>query len=358
MSYATKVLMNTETEQPTQTQVNFHELTDAALQALDARSRDIIVRRFGLGKDEKETLESIGKEYGITRERVRQIEANAKKELTAMKDLFVSVEKLLLNVFHEHGGLLSEKHAVSLVNQKAHTDVSAHTMHFYLTILPQFTQGVPNALFETHWKHEESLHDKIESIVLTAMDVLKEKNAPMTLIDLVSAIERKLNGTVTHPYIRAALTASKHVSPTAFGDWGLIGWAETSPRGVGDKAFAVLRRRGTPAHFREITLMINDAKFDHKKANPQTVHNELIKDGRFVLVGRGLYGLKEWGYMPGTVADVLQSILTKAEQPMSKQELVDEVLKQRIVKKNTILLSLQNTKRFARAGKDTYTLAK
>ncbi|OGY30782.1 MAG: hypothetical protein A3C02_00040 [Candidatus Andersenbacteria bacterium RIFCSPHIGHO2_02_FULL_45_11] len=358
MSYATKVLMNTEIECLAQPQVNFHELTDAALQALDSRSRDIIVRRFGLGKDEKETLESIGKEYGITRERVRQIEANAKKELTAMKDLFVSIEKLLLNMFQEHGGLLSEDHAVSIVRDTANADVSAHTMHFYLTILPQFSEGVANNLLETHWKHAESLHDKIESIVLTAMDVLKEKNAPMALADLVSAVEQKLHGSVTHPHINAALTASKHISPTAFGDWGLIGWAETSPRGVGDKAFAVLRRRGNPAHFREITTMINDAKFDHKKANPQTVHNELIKDGRFVLVGRGLYGLKEWGYVPGTVADVLESILETAAKPMSKQELVDEVLKQRIVKKNTILLSLQNTKRFDRAGKDLYTLKK
>lgn len=356
MSYDTKVFMNSEVQQSTSPLVNFHELTDAALQALDARSRDIIVRRFGLGKDEKETLESIGKEYGITRERVRQIEANAKKELTAMKDLFVSIEKLLTAMFEEHGGLLSEEHAVSIVNEKTNAGVSPHTMHFYLTILPQFNEAAPTNLFETHWKHDASLHDKIESIVLTAMDILKEKNAPMQLNDLVNAIEQKLNGAVRHPHIRAALTASKHVSPTAFGDWGLIGWAETSPRGVGDKAFAVLRRRGNPAHFREITTMINDANFDHKKANPQTVHNELIKDGRFVLVGRGLYGLKEWGYMPGTVADVLTSILETSGKPMSKQELVEEVLKQRIVKKNTILLSLQNAKRFSKVDKDLYTL--
>lgn len=358
MSYATKVLMNNETAQSIPMQVNFHELTDAALQALDARSRDIIVRRFGLGKEEKETLESIGKEYGITRERVRQIEANAKKELTTMKDLFVSIEKLLLHVFQEYGGLLSEEHAVSIIREKTHADVSSHMLHFYLTILPQFAESASTNLFEDHWKHEESLHNAIEQIVLTAMDVLKEKNAPMELHELTHAIEQRLQGSATHPRIHAALTASKHVSPTAFGDWGLIGWAETSPRGVGDKAFAVLRRHGKPAHFREITQMINTAAFDHKVANPQTVHNELIKDGRFVLVGRGLYGLKEMGYVSGTVADVLEEILATAEKPLSKQELVDAVLKQRIVKKNTILLSLQNTKRFSRVAKDLYTLKK
>lgn len=350
--------MNSETASQEAPTVKFAELTDAALQALDARSRDIIVRRFGLGKDDKETLESIGKEYGITRERVRQIEANAKKELTAMRDLFTSIESVLTEVFKEHGGLMAEHHAVEVINEKTNANVSSHTLHFYLTIIPQFASAQPNNLFETHWKHEESLHTQIEATVLAAMEILKEKNAPIALNDLVSEISKKLTGNVPDTHIRAALKASKHVSKTAFGDWGLIGWAETSPRGVGDKAFAVLRRNGKPAHFRDITAMINEASFDHKKANPQTVHNELIKDGRFVLVGRGLYGLKEWGYIAGTVADVLESILVKANKPMSKQELVEAVLQQRMVKKNTILLSLQNASRFKRVEKDLYTVKK
>lgn len=350
--------MNSEISNQEAPTVKFAELTDAALQALDARSRDIIVRRFGLGKEEKETLESIGKEYGITRERVRQIEANAKKELTSMRDLFTSIETLLVNVFKEHGGLMAEHHAVEVINEKTNAGVSSHTLHFYLTIIPHFASNQPNNLFETHWKHEESLHNQIEATVLAAMEILKEKNAPIALDSLITQISKRLTGSVPNTHIGAALKASKHVSKTAFGDWGLIGWAETSPRGVGDKAFAVLRRNGEPAHFRAITTMINDAAFDQKKANPQTVHNELIKDGRFVLVGRGLYGLKEWGYIAGTVADVLESILTKAAKPMSKQELVEEVLKQRMVKKNTILLSLQNTSRFTKAEKDLYTIKK
>ncbi len=350
--------MNIEASNQEPTTVKFAELTDAALQALDARSRDIIVRRFGLGKEEKETLESIGKEYGITRERVRQIEANAKKELAAMRSLFTSIEALLVQTFTQHGGLMAEHHAVEVINDTTNANVSPHTLHFYLTIIPHFTSAQPNNLFETHWKHEESLHTQIEATVLAAMEILKEKNAPIALEELVSEIGSRLSGNVPSTHIRAALKASKNVSKTAFGDWGLIGWAETSPRGVGDKAFAVLRRNGKPAHFRDITTMINDASFDHKKANPQTVHNELIKDNRFVLVGRGLYGLKEWGYMAGTVADVIESILAKAAKPMSKQEIVEEVLKQRMVKKNTILLSLQNTARFTKGEKDLYSLKK
>ncbi|HSX25204.1 MAG TPA: HTH domain-containing protein [Candidatus Andersenbacteria bacterium] len=338
--------------------INFSQTAEDALQRLDARSRDIIVRRFGIQKEEKETLESIGKEYRITRERVRQIEANAKKELTAMQDLLGGVELFLAEIFAEHGGLMAESHVVAVVEERTGMKTDPHTIHFFLTILPSFTTVPPNSLFETHWQHPTSLHDNIEKIVVMAMDVLKKNNAPIPLEQLVNIIRAQAQGTpVPDTHIHAALHASKNISPTAFGDWGLIGWAETSPRGVGDKAFAVLRRHAKPAHFREITEMINAAGFDHKKANPQTVHNELIKDGRFVLVGRGLYGLKEWGFIAGTVADVLTSILKESGKPMSKDDLVQSVLKQRMVKKNTILLSLQNNKKFKKTEHDLYALA-
>ena len=159
-----------------------------------------------------------------------------------------------------------------------------------------------------------------------------------------------------HTCIVAILRASKSIAASVFGEWGLVGWAEVSPRGVGDKAYAVMRRNNKPEHFRNIATLINSANFDAKQANTQTVHNELIKDERFVLVGRGLYGLKEWGYVPGTVADVLEALLKKAEEPLTKDELIEQVLKQRVVKRNTILLGLQNNKRFLRTRENRYTL--
>ena len=55
-----------------------------------------------------------------------------------------------------------------------------------------------------------------------------------------------------------------------------------------------MRKHGSPMHFREATEAI--AKTFGKKVNDATCHNELIKDSRFVLVGRGLYALTEWGY--------------------------------------------------------------
>ncbi len=336
--------------------VDLEQITLALLAVLDARSKDIVTRRFGLNSEKSETLESIGREYGITRERVRQIEANAKKALASLDAVSAPAYKLLSGVFSAHGGVLSENHAVELASQHVGHEVSPNMIHFQLEILPAFAHVSNEQLFGSHWRHEPSLHSHIDGVVVAATDILKKENRPLALQELIDSVQARVGDALPANTIHATLVASKNISPTAFGDWGLIGWAETSPRGVGDKAFAVLRRHGKPAHFRDITEFINGAEFDHKKANPQTVHNELIKDGRFVLVGRGLYGLKEWGFMTGTVADVLESILDKADEALTKEELIDRVLKQRMVKKNTILLSLQNSDRFERTSDGRYKL--
>ncbi len=338
---------------------DLRSLTEAMLKVLDARSKDIIVRRFGLKKDRRETLESIGQEYGITRERVRQIEANARKVLAALEEIYAPARATLASIFTEHGGALAEHHVVELTQERTNQDVPSNLVHFHLHILPEFTFVSRAKLFDPHWRQEQVLHPRLEDIIIAATEILKKHNHPLALDELIGNIQTKLGvleEDLSRRTIYAALVASKNIGPTAFDEWGLIGWAETTPRGVGDKAYAVLRRHGKPAHFREITSLINEAGFDHKRANPQTVHNELIKDSRFVLVGRGLYGLKEWGYMSGTVADVLEAILREAEAPLTREELIDEVLKQRLVKKNTILLSLQNTSRFRKTDENRYTL--
>lgn len=332
--------------------VNISELTDRLLGALDARSRDVVIRRFGLGKEERETLESIGKEYGITRERVRQIEAHTKKTLAGLREQVRGVIDLFQQVFETHGGVMAESHVVETLR------ANANVVRFYLHMLPEYDYVTENELFQPHWRHAKLARPEIDKIVKAAREILVKKQVPIEETEFIELLRTRVGGMTKAPvaFVVAALTASRDVKRTVFQTWGLSAWAEVSPRGVGDKAFAVLRRANKPAHFREIAAMINDARFDHKQANPQTVHNELIKDERFVLVGRGLYGLREWGYIPGTVADVLETILKKSSHPLTRDELVDEVLKQRIVKKNTILLGLQNSKRFQKTAENRYTL--
>jgi len=120
----------------------------------------------------------------------------------------------------------------------------------------------------------------------------------------------------------------------------------------------VLKKINSPQHFSEIARLINNANFSNKKAHVQTVHNELIKDPRFVLVGRGIYALSEWGYSAGTVKDVLIDILKKSQKPMPKASLIAKVKDARMVKENTILLNLQDSKTFVKKEDGTYALRK
>jgi hypothetical protein len=107
-------------------------------------------------------------------------------------------------------------------------------------------------------------------------------------------------------------------------------------------------------HFREVAEAIKEL-FGHE-AHVATTHNELIKDPRFVLVGRGLYALSEWGYSTGVVKDVLRQIL-ETDGPLSREEIIDKVRKERYVKDNTILVNLQDVNLFKRLANGQYTVA-
>jgi hypothetical protein len=67
------------------------------------------------------------------------------------------------------------------------------------------------------------------------------------------------------------------------------------------------------------------------------------------LIGRGIYGLKEWGYKEGVVADVIRDILTESG-PLSKDEIIKKVLENRMVKNTTINLALMDKDVFEKVG--------
>jgi hypothetical protein len=341
------------------TRTVFEKAAPALLEGLDARSRNIITRRHGLESGTVETLESIGKEYGVTRERVRQIEAQAKKLLARRDDILEDVVVELREVFRQYGGVLAENHLFEIINQESAGEIQPALVSFYLSILPGFQYASKSSLFDAHWLHPDLTHQYHQAGLTAAEAFLRKARQPQDEKTVRLAIRQKLNvpgEQLSDRHVHALLRAGKVFRQTVFSEWGLVGWIETRPRGVGDKAYVVLRRHGKPEHFRQVTAMINEAQFDHKQAHAQTVHNELIKDDRFVLVGRGLYGLKEWGFIPGTVAQVLEAILAEASRPLTRDELLERVLKQRMVKRTTVFLGLQNSNRIQKVKDGRYTL--
>ena len=330
------------------------QIVKQLLSSLPDRARDVLTFRYGLGKDERRlTLDAIGKKYGITRERVRQIEnyalANVRKseEYKQAKAAFTEIETLL----HSLGGIVVEDDFLGHVSKDK--SLQNH-VHFLLVIGEPFKKRKEDAEFRHRWHVNEELSGKVESALrklyasLNDQELLPESEMVNKFLNhLEDVSERYKNQEI----VRRWLSISKKVGKNALGDWGVAHSPNIKTKGMRDYAFLVIRKHGSPIHFREVAAQISS--MFNKKAHVATTHNELIKDPRFVLVGRGLYALAEWGYAPGVVRDVIRSVIEKAG-PLTKEEVIDKVLKERYVKENTIAVNIQNPKYFKKDKEGKY----
>lgn len=318
------------------------------------REREIISRRFGLF-DRKETLEQIGELLGITRERVRQLEKAVVTKLksTADKDLphITSVQTTFVHELSAMGqaarvaGLsakltpennrLDQARVAFLSQLCPELVVIDENDHYYLSV------GVAKL------HNEKQMKDQIQKVI----DAIKKIGEPTSIDKVAKEVQDN-----DPAHVAALASASKQLA-TLNNRWGLIKWPMVNPKNIRDKIYVILHENGKPLHFNDIAKAIKDSDFKRKDVTTQAIHNELIKDGRFVLIGRGIYALKEWGYSKGTVADIISDVLKKAGEPLHRDEIVKRVLKSRQVKETTILLNLQGKTQFKRVAKATYTLA-
>ncbi|MEK7569659.1 MAG: sigma factor-like helix-turn-helix DNA-binding protein [Patescibacteria group bacterium] len=333
------------------------QVTKRITSHLHDRANDVIMSRFGLTPDAvRKTLEEIGKRYNITRERVRQIEDAAialikkseayKREQVAFDEL----KELIVSL----GSIVAEHELLSHISDDKATQ---NHIHFYLVLGDTFKKHREDEHFHARWSVNDAVAEKVH-------DALKRLYASLSDEDLVPESEmikrflEHLKDASDHyrdeEIARRWLRISKTIKKNPLGDWGKASSPNVHTRGVKDYAFLVMRKHGSPMHFREVADAIS--KTFGKKTHYATCHNELIKDPRFVLVGRGIYALAEWGYKPGIAREVIRDIL-KREGPMNKDDVIERVMKERYFKKNTILVNLVNPKYFKKNKNGLYSLA-
>jgi len=314
---------------------------------LSPRSQEIISRRFGLDNGKRETLQSIGKDYDITRERVRQIERTALSEMAPRLQGLESVFNFFHNQLKIAGGMRKEDVYIQTLGPGS----AGSYILFLLWLNREFERVRETSDLHNLWTRDRSALIRARNIVKNVAKKLKQKSKPITakeLVNLIPEIEPHL--------LFGALEVSKKVSIGPQGLWGLSEWAEINPRGTKDKTYIVLKSEARPLHFKEIAEIINRQElFSCSPVHPQTVHNELIKQPGFILVGRGTYALQEWGYEPGTVKEVIAQLL-KEKGPLTKEEIIQEVLEKRLVKRNTILLNLMSSEEAIEDAKGRYQI--
>ena len=320
------------------------------------REREIISRRFGL-TGSKETLEQIGEMLSITRERVRQLEKAILIHLQiAAEENQISelapAEKILVRNLTEMGRVAKLSDLADKVYGRETTAAERAGIYFIATFAKNLTVIEENDAYNSavgiaEYGDAATIRKKIDEVV----SVIKARKEPMTIDELDHALDYE------HPdHIKAIASISKLLA-TLNGTWGLAKWPSVNPRNIRDKIFVILENHKEPMHFSDIAKEIAESNFKRKNVTVQAIHNELIKDARFVLIGRGIYALSSWGYKKGTISDIIVSILEKSEKPMTREEIVKQVLKARKVKETTILLNLQNKELFKKIDRNLYTLA-
>lgn len=332
-------------------------VTKKLLAALPERARLVISKRYGLDKtNDRMTLEAIGELYTITRERVRQIENAALANIR--KSAFYKQEKVafeeLAAVISDLGGMVSES---DLLAHFAKDESTQNHVHFMLVVSDTFKKEKEDGEFKHRWHVDTELSKKIHEALrklyknLDDDALVPEAEMIETFLEHLKDVNEKYkNEEVAKRWLRI----SKHIDKNPLGEWGKASSPNVRTKGIRDYAFLAMRKHGSPIHFRDIAKLIQ--QLFNKKAHVATTHNELIKDKRFVLVGRGLYALSEWGYLSGVVKDVIKKVLEK-NGPMTKDQIIEKVLKERYVKENTILVNLQNSKQFKKAKDGKYALA-
>jgi hypothetical protein len=333
------------------------KVSAALLDALPERARDVLEKRYGLNKDgETFTLEAIGQSYGITRERVRQIENYGIQSIQKSEDykkhydLFLEMQKLIDQL---GGGVIAEH---VLLDELTTDSVIKNHLYFLLVVGDTFYKNKENPHYNHRWYTEQRIAEKVEKALRNVRKSLKRDDL-VSEQEIISRFKTELADMAedhNEDVLRRWLKISKQIGNNPLGDWGHAESPNIRVKGIRDYAYLAVKRHGSPMHFREVAAAINEL-FGHK-AHIATTHNELIKDDRFVLVGRGLYALSEWGYTSGVVKDVLREILEN-EGPLTREEIIDRVRRERYVKDNTIIVNLQDTNLFRRLANGAYTLS-
>ncbi|MFO7807301.1 MAG: sigma factor-like helix-turn-helix DNA-binding protein [Candidatus Moraniibacteriota bacterium] len=361
------------------TRKNLDKLTWDVLSQARERGQKVFILRFGLNGKQPWSLAKIGKSMNITRERVRQIESeNFNKIKKSQKgEDFDKFEQKALAIIQKRQGICEKMLLkTSLVDNPSEKEINQ--LIFLLNCSKKINYKKETVHLQGYWTINNEINpQKISAFSELLTKIIKKQKKPLLFNEIKNIIQKeeidsffKKNG-----ILETCLILNKNLKRNILGEWGLKSWSTVSERGNKEKAYLVLKKQQKTLYYKDITNYINN--YWSTKPNPaildevayrqtyeeknrrslaQTVHNELIKDERFVLVGRGIYGLKEWGLKKGTVKELIIELLKNKQEPLHSKEIIDYVLQNRKVKRMTVLVNLADKNIFEKLSKGRYTL--
>lgn len=336
------------------------------LQYCKPKEQLVLVKKFWLLTGKEIPLQRIGVDYNMTRERVRQIETQALmrfRRLIVGNDKYVKVLEEAKKILDSHGGLLSEEDLVKKIVNKNMFKFSSQELKLILVSDFDINYLKRNKLLHKSFYKDPLFEDLLTKMTIWTTAYFDKKKESEDVYEFIEKIKSEffpkhntiefLNNTLFFMNFFNVIRGIKVFD----GKIGLITFTDVHPKTIKLKIVYVLRKINKPMHFQEIPSKIMEW-FPVKPIKVNTVHNELVKNNQtFVNMGLGLYGLREWGFEGGVVSDIIVRIFKKFARPMSVKEISKELLKEKMVSPNTVLLNLQKFKeRFMRVDKWVYAL--
>ena len=309
--------------------------SDELLELLPLKSRNILIARFGLNGDKPKTLEAIGKTLGITRERVRQIEAisfNKLKESRKSQSTQKILE-ILSEIMIKQGGFLGIKGFEKNIFKRDMTLLQENQLKIILNSNQKLYYRKDNGNFDGIWyfKSSEKNLKKINGVYECLLNYFETNKSLMklsSLVEIVSASDfctaARENSLFNDEYaknrLETILSIGKLTGLNLLNEWGLKSWKLIKPSGARERAYLIFKKYQRPLHFREVTELINK-DFDLKKpAIPETVCNAVIHFDEFVAVEYGIYALVEWKLFDEEIKNEIVNFLEKTARESSNKQ--------------------------------------
>lgn len=336
------------------------------LQYCKPKEQLVLFKKFGLTTGKEIPLQKIGEVYGLTRERVRQIENQGLmrfRRLIIWNEKYLKVIEEAKKILDTNGGFLIEDELIAKLLNKGIGKFNAQELKMIVVSDFDIYYLKRNKKIRKGFYLDPIFEDLLTDIAEHVVSYFTKLGQATDLYEFVDKLKAKYASAYDHiNYLHNNLfytnffKSIKGIS-TFYGKIGLDVFTEVNPRTIKQKIQYILRRINKPLHYQEMASKVMEW-FPDKAVKVNTVHNELVKNNTiFVNMGLGIYGLKEWGYEWGTVKEIIERVLNKADRAMSIKDIQKEVLKEKMISPNTIVLTLQKYKNlFERVDKGIYQL--
>lgn len=287
-------------------------LTDGighTIQGLSRKQQDVIVRRNGLLQTERLTLERLGERWGVTRERIRQVEKQCWKRLWHVMNSRYVVAPLLFYIIKRKGSLVV-------------TDIEASEVGFVAKCL-----NIPMSELPDTGLHILGMTNETSGRLESHPGLVYDLNALAAELQLhygliLSRDDMLKVATALSPTLEQRMTKSH-------------------------KVYISLRQIGRPEHYERIFEMY-ESLFPEDGMTAHNVHAILGRHEHGVVwIGlKGTYALQEWGYerpsdtLFHTVAAIVESKFAETGNPVPYAVIAAEVGKHRsIVRPTSVMLA-------------------